>query len=329
MHPETARLPAEWARQTATLLAWPPADGDWGGRLVAIRQEYRQLIDCIRRFQTVIVLTPPDEPEVVADLSGRERVVCVPASINDTWCRDYGPICLRTPHETLALDFHFNGWGGKYDASLDNQVNQTLAAQPLFADYRFQSMPFELEGGAIESDGQGSLLINWHCLQTRHPGLDRELLSRELVRLLAIDRVIGIDVAPTAGDDTDGHIDTLARFVDQGTIAWQRQADPERSHLIETQLQALRRPDGKPYRLLALPQPDGFDPSLPANYANFLFVNGACLVPAYGVAADSEARTMLGLALPEREVISLPSAQLISQFGSIHCATMHIPEPQS
>ncbi|MGY6587209.1 MAG: agmatine deiminase family protein [Wenzhouxiangella sp.] len=329
MHPESARLPAEWARQTATLLAFPPADGDWGGRLEAIRQEYRQLIDGIRRFQTVIVLVPPEEPDLTQALGGLGNVVCVPISVNDTWCRDYGPICLQVGPDTLALDFHFNGWGGKYDARLDNQVNQTLASHPLFARFCFQSLPFELEGGAIESDGCGSLLINWHCLQTRHPGLNREQISQELRRSLAVERVIGIDVPPTEGDDTDGHIDTLARFVDEQTIAWQRQADPQRSRLIEAQLQSLRRANGEPYRLIPLPQPTGFDPELPANYANFLFVNGACLVPAYGVAADSDARALLARALPGHDVISLPSAQLISQFGSIHCATMHIPEPQS
>lgn len=329
MHPESARLPAEWARQTATLLAYPPADGDWGSRLEAVRREYRQLIDCISRFQTVIVITPPDEPEVTAGLAGQASVVCVPLRINDTWCRDYGPICLHTTDQTLAMDFHFNGWGGKYDARLDNRANQTLASQPAFDAFRFQSLTFELEGGAIESDGQGSLLINWHCLQARHPGLNREAIRHELCRLLAVDRVIGIDLPPTDGDDTDGHIDTLARFVDHQTIAWQRQSDPERSLQLEWQLQALERLDGQPYRLLALPEPSGFNPSLPANYANFLFVNCACLVPAYGVPADREAQALLAEALPQHQVISLPSEQLISQFGSIHCATMHIPEPQS
>ncbi len=324
-----ARLPAEWSRQKATLLAFPSASGDWRGQLAGIRQEYRRLIDAISRFQSVILLTPPEEPELSGEWSGQESVVCLPVSINDTWCRDYGPICVHRDQETQALDFHFDGWGGKYDASLDNRVNRTLADHPAFSNYRFKSLSFELEGGAIESDGIGSLLVNWHCLQTRHAELDRQELERELCRLLAVDRVIGIDVPPTEGDDTDGHIDTLARFVDEQTIAWQRQADAERSERIETQLQALRRPDGTRYRLIALPQPTGFDPGLPANYANFLFVNGGCLVPAYDVPADEEARMMLAQALPEHEVISVSSAILISQFGSIHCATMHIPESHS
>jgi agmatine/peptidylarginine deiminase len=244
---------------------------------------------------------------------------------DDTWCRDYGPITLVSAGERLALDFQFTGWGGKYPAARDNRVNTLLARHPLFSRLRFRQYLFELEGGAIESDGQGTLLVNWHCLHERHPHLSQAEIEYELFALLNVERVLGIDIEPLPGDDTDGHIDTLARFIHTDTIAWQQQPDSARSAVLEGQIKALEQADGQPYELLKLPHPDGVDPTLPANYVNFLFVNGACLVPAYGVPADAEARELLQAALPDREVESVPATVMIEQYGGPHCASMQIP----
>ena len=320
------RLPGEWERQRATLLAWPSANSDWTSRLEAVRAEYLDLIRTIGRIQPVLVLVSPldqDDLPLLADLPG---VLAISAPFNDTWCRDYGPITVSSDQGGHSFDFFFNGWGGKYDARLDNSVNEVLSAHCFFAKSPFSKVSFELEGGAIESDGRGSLLVNWHCLRTRHPSLTQTQIADRLCAELGLSRVIGIDIEPTEGDDTDGHIDTLARFLSTDTIAWQVQREANRTRLIESQLRALRQPDGQPYRLVELPCPEGFDPDLPANYANFLFINGACLVPAYGVPADDAAIERLSAALPDRPMIKQASVQLIHQFGSIHCATMHIPE---
>ncbi|MFW5816385.1 MAG: agmatine deiminase family protein [Wenzhouxiangella sp.] len=322
------RLPAEWEEQSATLLAWPHPASDWSERLPGIQQEYVQLVQAITRRQPVVLLVPPSHDN---SEEARERLGALPGlhlaqmPYDDTWCRDYGPITLVSAGERLALDFRFDGWGGKYPAARDNRVNTLLARHALFSRLGFRQYLFELEGGAIESDGQGTLLVNWHCLHERHPHLSRPEIEYELRALLNAERVLGIDIEPMPGDDTDGHIDTLARFVSVETIAWQQPPDSARSAVLKGQLEALERADGQAYALLELPNPDGVDPTLPANYVNFLFVNGACLVPAYGVAADVEARELLQAALPDREVESVPSAVMIEQYGGPHCASMHIP----
>jgi len=319
------RLPAEWEKQSATLLAWPAAGSDWRDRLEAIRDEYRQLIEAILRFQPVVLLVPPDEARPAGLPTGHAGLHLLPLRYNDTWCRDYGPVTLVSAGQRLALDFQFDGWGGKYPAALDNRVNTHLSRHELFNRLRFRQYLFELEGGAIDSDGQGSLLINWHCLRARHRHLSEREIDHELHALLNIDKVIGIDIEPMSGDDTDGHIDTLARFVGSDAIVFQLQGTQDRNDRLRGQLEALRRADESAYSLVALPCPNDIGADLPASYANFLFVNGACLVPAYGSRQDEPARRILAEILPDREVISVPAATMITQSGGPHCASMQIP----
>ena len=323
------RLPAEWEAQSATLLAWPAPRTDWASRLPGIQQEYVLFIQAICRRQSVYLLIPPGSSEPQQRLGELPGLHLIEMPYDDTWCRDYGPITLvgGSGGERLALDFHFDGWGGKYPAAQDNRVNTLLARHPHFKRLKFRQFLFELEGGAIESDGRGTLMVNWHCLHARLPHLKRGDIEYELSSLLNLERIIGIDLEPLPGDDTDGHIDTIARFIDRDTIAYQRQPDEARHRRLLSQLEALRQSNRKPYRLIELPVPDGVDPTLPANYANFLFVNGACLVPAYGVAADLEARDILAEALSGRglDVEAVASSVMIEQFGGPHCASMHLP----
>ncbi|NBB91616.1 MAG: agmatine deiminase [Gammaproteobacteria bacterium] len=318
------RLPAEWETQSATLLAWPSQATDWRENLEAIRDEYRELIGNILAFQPVVLLLPPDEP-APRDLPERPDLHRLSVRYNDTWCRDYGPVVLVFSGYRLALDFHFDGWGGKYPASLDNRVNAHLSRHDLFDRMQFRQYLFELEGGAIESDGRGRLLVNWHCLRARHPHLSDREIDFELHNLLNVDQVLGVDLEPMEGDDTDGHIDTLARFTDHDTIVFQTQRDDERTGRIRGQLEALRTRDATGYRLVALPFPDDIRPGLPASYANFLFVNDGCLVPAYGSRHDETACDILAELLPDRRIVQVPAATMITQSGGPHCASMHIP----
>lgn len=319
------RLPAEWERQTGTLLAWPHEQSDWASNLAAIQDEYLELIEAIARRQTVVVLVPPDDSSAATRVGERKGRLLVPIAYNDTWCRDYGPITQVHAGQRLALDFYFDGWGGKYPARLDNRVNTLLARHPLFKSFSFRQSLFELEGGAIDSDGQGRLLVNWHCLRARQPHLSQAEIAHELCLLLNATDILGIDIEPMSGDDTDGHIDTLARFVSTDTLVYQIQAEQPATDGLVRQLEELRGPGGQPYRLIGLPAPEGIDKTLPANYVNFLFVNGACLVPAYGSPTDDEAADLLRELMPDRTVESLPARALIGQFGGIHCATMHLP----
>ncbi|MCC5864506.1 MAG: agmatine deiminase family protein [Wenzhouxiangella sp.] len=320
------RLPAEWERQRATLLAWPHGHGDWVDNLAAIRAEYQALIEAVLERQPVFLLVAPGDSSAQAQLGEQAGLHLLEIPFDDTWCRDYGPITLVHAGQLLGMDFLFNGWGGKYPAARDNRVNTHLARHALFRGLRFRQSLFELEGGAIDCDGAGQLLVNWHCLRTRHPHLRQVEIERELELLLSIRRVLGIDIEPTPGDDTDGHIDTLARFLPDNRLVFQEQLEPTRTTRLRDQLEALRNLTGQAFELLCLPAPQGAESGLPANYVNFLFVNDACLVPAYGLPADEPARAILAEALPQYAVVSVPAAALIRQYGGIHCASMQIPE---
>ena len=324
------RLPAEWEPQRAVLLAWPHPFGDWTDRLEAIRSEYVDFIETLLEHQPVILLTHPDDPDPARALNDRQGLYRHAVPHDDTWCRDYGPIgLLGVDRAPVALDFHFNAWGGKYEAADDDRVNESLLDHPLLSDFERRSIEFELEGGAIDSDGLGRVLINWHCLETRHPDRSRSEIAALLEAHLHADEILGIDLPALPGDDTDGHIDTLARFIDIDTLVYQRSADGDRERRMRQQLEGLRMRDGRPYRIVGLPVVEGFDPTLPANYVNFLLVNGACLVPAYGVDSDRKALDALAELLPDRRVRPVRASTMISQFGGPHCASMNIPEPRS
>ncbi|QOC21253.1 agmatine deiminase family protein [Wenzhouxiangella sp. AB-CW3] len=319
------RLPAEWERQSATVLAWPHEETDWANCLDEIRHEYLHLIDAILPRQQVILLTHPGDTSARKVLGRRARLHMVDIPFNDTWCRDYGPITLVGPESRLALDFNFDGWGGKHPAALDNRVNTQLARHHLFSRLDFRQYLFELEGGAIDSDGRGTLLVNWHCMHARHSHLTRGEIEHELHQLLNIDHVIGIDIEPMSGDDTDGHIDTLTRFISPDILVFQLQASEKRNQQLRDQLEGLRSADGQAFELYALPHAEDINADLPASYANFLFVNGACLVPAFGSDHDEVARGILADLLPDFDVRSVPAGIMIRQSGGPHCASMHIP----
>ena len=334
------RLPAEWEPQSAILIAWPHADTDWANRLGEVEDTYIALVAAITRFQPVLVCVVDADLQAYARArlaSARvdmARVRFVEIAYNDTWLRDSGPITLRGESGFRLLDFRFTGWGGKFDASLDDLLVEGLHEAGMFLNSSRQAIDFYMEGGAIDSDGAGTLLTTWRCLHERHPEAGRNELGAQLAGWLKQDRVLWLDHGVLEGDDTDAHIDTLARFAAEDAIVFQRCDDPADSHYTELQamaaeLAALRTRENRPYRLFPLPwaQPivDG-GRRLAASYANFLIINGAVLMPAYGDAADSTAVAVLEKAFPDREIVSVPCRPLIWQNGSLHCITMQLPQ---
>lgn len=335
------RFPAEWEPQSAVLIAWPHAGTDWAERLGAVEDTYIALVAAITRFEPAVVVVADADIEAYARArlsSARiamDRVRFVEAPYDDTWLRDTGPIALAGPDGRFRLlDFRFTGWGGKFQASQDDRLVERLHELGLFLNSERQQIDFALEGGGIETDGAGTLLTTWRCLHQRHPQLDRETLSARLRDWLRQDRVLWLDHGYLEGDDTDAHIDTLARFAAADAIVYQGCDDPADSHYAELQamadeLASLRTRDGAPYRLFALPwaRPvidDGR--RLAASYANFLIVNGAVLMPAYGDAADVQAQAVLADAFPGRAIVPVPCRPLIWQNGSLHCVTMQLPQ---
>jgi agmatine/peptidylarginine deiminase len=338
----TLRLPAEWEPQSAILLAWPHAGTDWAERLGEVEDTFIALVAAIARFEPVLLCVADDDVEAYARarLSSARidmaQVHFLPVAYDDTWLRDSGPITLRDAASGgfRVLDFRFTGWGGKFGAEQDDLLVERLHEAGIFVKSVRQSIDFALEGGAIDSDGAGTLLTTWQCLHERHPGMDRASLSRRLAESLRQDRVLWLDHGYLEGDDTDAHVDTLARFAAPDAIVFQACDDPADSHYAELQamaaeIAALRTRDGQPYRLFPLPWPQPIldeGRRLAASYANFLIVNGAVLVPAYGDPADDVAAAVLARAFPGREIVQVPCRSLIWQNGSLHCLTMQLPQ---
>ncbi len=337
---EQLRFPAEWEGQSAVLIAWPHAETDWAQRLGEVEETYIALVAAITRFERAVICVADEDLQTYAEARLRsaridmDKVRFVAAEYDDTWLRDSGPITLRRADGGFRLlDFRFTGWGGKFEASRDDQLVGVLHDAGLFRDADIQSIDFALEGGAIDTDGAGTLLTTWQCLHERHPQRSRESLSHDLASWLAQDRVLWLDHGYLEGDDTDAHVDTLARFAGPDAIVFQSCDDPTDSHYAELQamgaeIAALRQANGQPYRLFPLPwaQPildEGR--RLAASYANFLIVNGAVLMPAYGDAADAKAQAVLAEAFPDREIVTVPCRALIWQNGSLHCITMQLP----
>lgn len=338
------RLPAEWEPVGAVLLAWPRAGGDWQPYLEEVRACYRQLLTVLTELVPVLLLVE-DRERALAELGPalaclaagpKPRLQVLASPARDTWTRDYGPITVlerpTTPQGSarevpLLLDFRFNGWGGKYDSTGDDAATGALHAAGALGPTPLQRLPLVLEGGSIDSDGQGTLLTTSTCLlaSSRNPDLDRSALEGELRQQLGADRVLWLEQEALAGDDTDAHIDTLVRFCPQDTLVHVADA------ALQRQLQTLRTATGAPYRLVPLPAgptrraPDD-DRPLPATYANALFLNGTLLLPTYGdPARDGAAAAAWSQACPGWRILPLDCTALLLQHGSLHCATMQIP----
>ena len=234
------------------------------------------------------------------------------------------------------LNFLFNGWGEKYQHQNDNNLNHKLLNAKPFKGKAHKDIDFILEGGSVESDGIETILTTKQCLlnPNRNKGLTQQQIEQQLLENLGAKRILWLDQENLSGDDTDAHIDTLARFCSANTIAYTSCKDTDDLHYtnlkyMERQLQDFRNPAGDPYHLVALPLPkpifDGDGQQLPANYANFLIINHAVLVPTYGDAMDDIALKRLGECFPQHEIIAIPCKPLVHQYGSLHCMTMQFP----
>jgi agmatine/peptidylarginine deiminase len=339
----TYRLLPEWHPQDGIQLTWPRPEGDWQALLGGIEGTLERIVVAVSRYQRVLISVPDNATRTrlaaTFDAYGvpeGQLLLCV-ASSNDTWARDHGPITVADETGALQLlDYTFTGWGGKFPADRDNQLTHRLAEEGVW-NCCVSRRELVLEGGAIETDGDGTLLTTEACLlnPNRNPQMTRHQLEQQLEKDLGIDRVLWLAHGHLEGDDTDSHIDTLARFCNPTTIAYVRCDDPTDPHYpalqaMEQELQAFRQRNGEPYRLIPLPWPQAcYAPDdgrrLPATYANFLIINGAVLVPTYGDPADVIALNALAVAFPEHTLIPIECSHVIRQHGSLHCLTMQLP----
>jgi len=336
------RFPAEWEPQDGVLLAWPHQKSDWAPYLREAETVFGSIVAAVTRYQKTLVVVPPGAISTVRSrlrTAGADirQVLFFELPTNDTWARDFGPLCIEDNGRLMLLDYGFNGWGLKFPADLDNRINQGLCSQEAFGTLPMTVPGLILEGGSVESDGCGTLLTTAQCLLSpnRNPHLDRTGIENALGRQLGADRFLWLEHGYLAGDDTDSHIDTLARLCPDDTICHVHCDQPEDEHYpalsaMADELAAFRTRTGAPYRLIALPWPGAvYDPQgqrLPATYANYLVINNTVLVPTYNDPRDPEALEAVASAFPGREVISIDCTTLILQHGSLHCVTMHLPK---
>lgn len=325
------------------MLTWPHPHGDWAPALDAIESLYLELAALILRYERLLLVCYDQahlahvQTRLRRHCPGRAEAVrfaVVPS--NDSWSRDHGPLSVLDGERAVLLDFQFNGWGGKYPAELDNRITAALCEQGVIANPCRDCTHIVLEGGSIDTDGAGTLLTTSRCLlsPTRNARMERDDWQRLFARHMGIERTLWLDEGELLGDDTDGHIDMLARFCSAATIAYtscERRDDPQYQSLakMEQQLRTLRRADGQPYELVPLPVPaprhDEQGQRLPASYANFLIINGAVLVPVYGAPEDAIALERLAHCFPDRRIHGVNCEAAIAQHGSLHCLTMQLP----
>ena len=330
------RLPAEWEQQSFIQFTFPHKNGDWANQYENVVACFVHIIEKVAQFECVVVGC-----ENISDTQSLfnnhttfpihfEKIIS-----NDSWTRDHGAITILEGDQPKLLDFTFNGWGHKFESDFDNKITFNLA-NTLFKGLQIASKTFILEGGSIESDGEGVILTTEKCLlsSTRNSDMNQNQIERFLTRELGLKKILWLKHGYLIGDDTDAHIDTLARFCDVDTIAYVKCKNTKDIHfdslkLMEEELMNFKDFSGKKYKLFALPIPDPcYDKKgnrLPATYANFILVNNGVLVPIYGVKQDQEAVNSLKKIFPRRTVIGVDCLPIIQQNGSLHCITMHYP----
>lgn len=334
------RLIAEWEMQDGVLLAWPHEGTDWAYMLDDVRPVFVDIIRQITRFERVVLTAPRrGEAEEFLRSAGIDmsRVTICEMPNNDTWARDFGPITVEYNGQPVMLDFGFNGWGLKFPANHDNLITKQLKEQGALVP-NLKTIGLVMEGGSFETDGLGTILTTSACLLSpnRNPQLDQGEIEQALASLLGARRVLWLNHGFLVGDDTDSHVDTLARMCPNNVIVYVACEDERDEHyvelkLMEQELDAFRAPDGSPYRLIPLPWPKArFSEAahrLPVTYANFLVINGAVLVPTYrDEEKDALALERIKQAFPGREIVGIDCLPLVEQHGSLHCVTMQLPQ---
>lgn len=333
-------MPAEWEPQEAVLLSWPVAPTTWPGYFEHIPPKFAEIAAAISRFEKVRINCEGARQtearrlleEARTDLS---QVEFFDHPTNDCWCRDHGPIFLKNDRsgQVAVTDWQYNAWGGKYPPfDRDNRIPRLVAER--LGLRRFE-IPMVLEGGSIEVDGLGQLLTTEACLlnKNRNPHLTREQIEQQLRENLGVERILWLHDG-IVGDDTDGHIDDLARFYRPNaivTIIEENEGDKNFPILQENweRLKDLRTPDGNRFQLQTLPMPapvfcDG--ERLPASYANYLVINGAVLLPTFRQPeCDGLAAEILQECFPGRQIVPVDCVDLVLGLGALHCISQQQP----
>jgi agmatine/peptidylarginine deiminase len=304
---ESFFYPAEWEKQKGTIAIFPKKSSDWGCCFDEVVEKFRAFLSAMAKYQPVYLII---EEDLSLNIDGVTEIKGVPS--NDTWGRDSLGLTVFKDGVKFIVNYQFNGWGGKFDATLDNQITESLKDLGFFEKSEIIDIPFIVEGGAIETNGEILLVTESSTLNiNRNQENSKDEITESLKRYLGVDEVVWLKNSFLAGDDTDGHIDMLARFANIETILYSL---PEVGEELKERL---------PHkRLIEVPSPDFGE--YPATYLNFVFVNGAVLVPVYGVDTDQKALQIFRDIFSNRDIIPIDSSTFIKQGGSLHCLTMQL-----
>ena len=318
------RLPSEWEKQEYIMLVFPSIESDWKHSIKYIKLSYITLITAIQKYQKCIILCD-NKKELIDSLSSLHNLKFIEIKTDDTWIRDFGGICIFENSKLKILNFKFNAWGGKFDFSLDNSVNSRLKKLGVFED--IEDIDFILEGGSIDSNGNGSLLTTAKCIfnPNRNKNYSKKQITQKIKNLFGIKELIILNHGELIGDDTDAHIDTLARFIDKNTIAYTKCYDKNDEHYdtLEKMEKELKQTN---FHLIPLPLPSAkyfLNKRLPATYLNFVFINSALIVPTYKDKNDKIAVEILQNFFQNRDIIGVDASIFIREHGSLHCASMN------
>jgi agmatine/peptidylarginine deiminase len=330
---EKKRLIAEFEEQSFTQIIFPHAQTDWAPYLKEASECFVDIINAIIEFQKCLVVCA-DVAAVKKYFTPHKNLFFIQYRTDDTWARDCSALSVSEDKETKLLDFSFNGWGEKFDAKRDNAMSKSIKniyTAPL------QKIDFVLEGGGVESNGSDTILTTSACMlnPNRNPKLNNIQITQNLKEYFGAKHILYLNHGYLAGDDTDSHIDTLARFINEDTILYVACEDKEDEHykelhFMQEELSMIAKE--RDLKLISLPMPSALyydGERLPATYANFLFVNGAVLVPLYNVAQDAEALRIFQETFKDREIIGIDCSTLIRQHGSLHCVTMNFAKDVS
>ena len=330
------RMPAEWEPHRGTWLSWPRENGiSFPGRYPAVHECYGKLIRTLAAHEGVFVNIADEEMEALAraTVGPVEGVEYHLHPSDEPWCRDHGPVFVRDLRNggLAVTDWDYNAWGGKYHPfDRDNAIPGRIAT---LRSLRRVAPGMVLEGGSIEVNGQGLLLTTRSCLRARNPGLSEGEIEERLRRYLGAERTLWLEGGLPSGDDTDGHVDNLARFVSIDTVVASVEEDPadENHPLLQENLRELQHHGRKhSLRIVPLPAPQPIvqeGERLPAFYTNFYIANGLVIVPAFRDPGDRKAREILAGLFPGRRVVSIDATDLVWGYGTVHCLTQQEPAP--
>ena len=314
------RIPAEWEKQKSLIVVFPTNQKDWQHSIKLIQQSYKKFINAIRKFQTCVVIC--NNPKILNKyFDSFENIEIKQINTNDTWIRDFGAIDIFINGQLNSYNFKFNAWGDKFESSIDNDFNK------IFFKKKLLNVDFILEGGSIDTNGDGIMLSTTKCIynKNRNPTYKPTDVKKRIKNLFGLNKLIVLQNGFLIGDDTDSHIDTLARFITKNTIVYAKCYDENDEHFDELN-QMEKELEKTNFRIIPLPMPTPKvfnNRRLPATYLNFVFLNGALIVPTYNDKNDKKVISILKKEVKDREIVSVDASIFIREYGSLHCSCIN------